>query len=84
MGNNLKIIFSRKGFDSQYGGVASPILPDGGITSFPIPSRLGRPVTQLWFRGKPLTDLLNDLVTGVETVQLDPDLHDDSVVREAG
>jgi len=24
----VRIIFSRKGFDSQYGGVASPILPD--------------------------------------------------------
>ncbi|WP_431127544.1 hypothetical protein [Variovorax paradoxus] len=80
----MKIIFSRKGFDSQYGGVASPILPDGGITSFPIPSRFGRPVTQLSFRGMPLTDLLNDLVRGIDTVHLDPDLHDGSVLREAG
>jgi hypothetical protein len=80
----VKIIFSRKGFDSQYGGVASPILPDGEITSFPIPSRFGRPVTQLSFRGKPLTDLLNDLATGIETVHLDPDLHDGSVPRKGG
>ena len=34
----MKIIFSRKGFDARYGGVASPIFPDGGLRSLPIPS----------------------------------------------
>lgn len=34
----MKIILSRKGFDSQYGGVASPIFPDGSMVSLPIPS----------------------------------------------
>lgn len=33
----MKIIFSRKGFDSSYGGHPSPILPDGRILSLPIP-----------------------------------------------
>jgi hypothetical protein len=33
----MKIILSRKGFDSQYGGYPSPILPDGKMISFPIP-----------------------------------------------
>lgn len=80
----MKIVFSRKGFDSQYGGVASPILPDGGITSFPIPSRYGRPVGDLSFRGKPLTTLLNDLAGGVGTVHLDPDLQADCVSRRSG
>lgn len=34
----MKIIFSRKGFDSGYGGIPSPILPDGTILSMPIPN----------------------------------------------
>jgi hypothetical protein len=35
----MKIILSRKGFDSSYGGVPSPILPDGTLLSIPIPSK---------------------------------------------
>jgi len=35
----MKIILSRKGFDSAYGGYPSPILPNGKIVSLPIPSR---------------------------------------------
>lgn len=37
-GKKMKIILSRKGFDSGYGGFASPILPDGTMLSLPIPS----------------------------------------------
>lgn len=33
----MKIIFSRKGFDAKYGGVASPIFPNNRIRSLPIP-----------------------------------------------
>lgn len=33
----MKIILSRKGFDSSYGGYPSPILPEGRLLSFPIP-----------------------------------------------
>ena len=33
----MKLIFSRKGFDSGAGGVASPILPSGHLVSLPIP-----------------------------------------------
>jgi hypothetical protein len=35
----MKIILSRKGFDSSNGGTASPILPDGSMVSLPIPHR---------------------------------------------
>lgn len=35
----MKIILSRKGFDSSSGGVPSPIFPDGQILSLPIPDR---------------------------------------------
>ncbi|MGO9273044.1 MAG: hypothetical protein ACLQOO_22875, partial [Terriglobia bacterium] len=33
----MKVIFSRKGFDAEAGGVASPILPDKRLCSIPIP-----------------------------------------------
>ena len=34
----MKVILSRKGFDSANGGIVSPILEDGTMISFPIPS----------------------------------------------
>ncbi|MFZ5828231.1 MAG: hypothetical protein ACOY94_28330 [Bacillota bacterium] len=34
----MKVILSRKGFDSEFGGGPSPILPDGSMRSLPIPS----------------------------------------------
>lgn len=33
----MKIILSRKGFDSGYAGYPSPILPNGELISLPIP-----------------------------------------------
>ena len=33
----MKIILSRKAFDSRHGGHASPILPDWTMLSLPIP-----------------------------------------------
>jgi hypothetical protein len=36
---SVKLILSRKGFDSSVGGHPSPILPDGTMLSLPIPSR---------------------------------------------
>jgi len=38
----MRIILSRKGFDSSSGGVPSPIFPDGRMLSLPIPDRLSR------------------------------------------
>ena len=35
----MKIILSRKGFDSSNGGIPSPILPDGTLLSLPIPGK---------------------------------------------
>lgn len=37
----MKIILSRKGFDSGYGKCPSPILPDGTLLSMPIPGEKG-------------------------------------------
>lgn len=33
----MKIILSRKGFDSSSGGCPNPIMPDGALLSLPIP-----------------------------------------------
>jgi hypothetical protein len=38
----LKIVLSRKGFDSSVGGCPSPIVPDGTLLSLPIPTALDR------------------------------------------
>ena len=35
----MKIILSRKGFDSSTGKVPSPVFPDGTMISLPIPDR---------------------------------------------
>lgn len=35
----MKVILSRKGFDSANGGIVSPIFEDGTMLSFPIPSK---------------------------------------------
>jgi hypothetical protein len=37
----MRLILSRKGFDSKYGGCPSPILPDGTMFSLPITSNSG-------------------------------------------
>ena len=34
----MKVILSRKGFDSANGGIVSPIMEDGTLISFPIPA----------------------------------------------
>ncbi len=40
----MKIILSRKGFDTGYGGIANPILPDGRFHPLPIPYGHGAPI----------------------------------------
>ena len=84
----MKIIFSRKGFDSQYGRVPSPILPDGSLQTFPIPSRYGRPLGDVQCSLGPLHSLAGDLTDGVITartsVHLDPDLSELSAPRLPG
>lgn len=35
----MKVVLSRKGFDSGYGGNPSPVYPDGTMLSMPIPSK---------------------------------------------
>jgi hypothetical protein len=85
----MRIVLSRKGFDSQYGGVPSPILPNGEILSFPIPShddphRIG----DLWPMDPRFNQLVADLtgnrITTDSRVHLDPDLDPAATRRPPG
>ena len=58
----MKVILSRKGFDSQYGGMPSPILPDGTMLSLPIPSKDDNiKYSDLNWNGKSYYDLIHEL-----------------------
>lgn len=85
----MKIIFSRKGYDSKAGGVASPIFCDDTFCSFPIPSE--RPKLRLKdirFQRTNLGFLVKQLAKnsrlGNEGVHLDPDLDYNARPRKPG
>lgn len=74
----MRVIISRKGFDSGYGGVPSPILPDGRMISLPIPTDDSPTVFGDIVRdGINLGDMVVDLTRGrikrEETTHLDLD-----------
>lgn len=84
----MKIILSRKGFDSEYGGVPSPILPNGLLCTFPIPSSEFPRYRDVHYRGKKLSELVVALtknrINGNAGSHLDPDLRKESVPRLHG
>lgn len=72
----MKVILSRKGFDSANGGVPSPIMPDGGMLPFPIPSWSDVMLSDLRIGRERCDDIYSDLV-GYRcdlSCHLDPDL----------
>ena len=79
----MKVILSRKGFDSSNGGIPSPILPDGTLLSLPIPAKVDT-VTfdQLCYGGVSYASILSQL-RGKEdkrnhfNCHLDPDIRED-------
>jgi hypothetical protein len=85
----MKLILSRKGFDSGSGGYPSPILPDGRLYSFPIPdqnpSRHPIRYCDLQHPGIDPAQLLSDLTQGkiptTTKAHLDPDLDPASLDR---
>lgn len=81
----MKLILSRKGFDSGYGGVPSPIFTDGRMVSLPIPAaRSARTYGEVLWDGAPLTDLtrhLTERVRASSLIHLDPDLSAHSLPR---
>ena len=61
----MKLVLSRKGFDSSSGGCPSPILPDGQMLSLPIPGRDRRtPYSVLNTRTLDVCHLVSDLTRG--------------------
>jgi hypothetical protein bpseBC_38923 len=73
----MKVVLSRKGFDSSNGGSASPILPDGRMLSLPIPAGKGRyTFDDVWMEGINISKMVADLTGKIIThVHLDPDLN---------
>ena len=84
----MKVVFSRKGFDSASGGIPNPILPDGTLLSLPIPSlKDGIPYDTLSFKGMTYYEIIHSLsprtkITASTACHLDPDLRRDVLPRE--
>ena len=72
----MKVILSRKGFDSGAGGMPSPILPDGTLLSMPIPREDAYTFDQLFYRDKSYKEILKELNQSFSgtTCHLDPDI----------
>ena len=89
----MKIILSRKGFDSSNGNVASPIFPSGEMCSLPVPEPKATITIQSkryteitfgkWSLGTIVHDLTQGEITGEAMAHLDPDINFDSIAREA-
>ena len=87
----MKIILSRKGFDSGIGGVASPMFPSGELHSLPIPefipSRQSKRYQEIQAGEHSLGAIVHDLTGGKVKPEmfahLDPDLDALSVPRPA-
>lgn len=83
----MKIILSRKGFDSGFGGMPSPILPDGTLLSMPIPSLKSKPnkYAEMGYENKTYLQILKELKPKFkyEYCYLDPDIREYCTVRES-
>lgn len=85
----MRLILSRKGFDSGSGGCPSPILPDGRLYSLPIPDKTsGIAYRDLYINKYNMADIICAL-TGDSRRQrhfahLDPDLVHSTLPRQSG
>ena len=85
----MKVILSRKGFDSQNGGQASPILPDGTLLSLPIPSSDDVLFSEIHWKSHSYLDIAKQLKSSTRLdddshCHLDPDLRRETIPREKG
>jgi len=75
----VRLILSRKGFDSSAGGCPNPLLPDGSLLALPIPDAQS-PIRyhEIQVEGYDISQLVDDLTGGRlgpdDRVHLDPDL----------
>lgn len=74
----MKVILSRKGFDSSNGGCPSPIMPDGTLISMPIPSDDRDSYGDLCYCGMPYSRILQQLAPKKTFghCHVDPDIRD--------
>jgi hypothetical protein len=85
----MRIVLSRKGFDTVSGGCPSPIFPDGSMLALPIPDRTS-PVRyrELVWKGRNVGELVEHLTRGGQQASdgahLDPDLRRDARSRPPG
>ncbi len=85
----MKLILSRKGFDTSAGGMPSPILPDGRMVSMPIPDKQS-PIcyADIKIDGESIAPLVSDLtherIPPHYGAHLDPDLSTGSLPRLDG
>lgn len=85
----MRLILSRKGFDSGAGGCPSPIFPDGSLVSLPIPDP-DSPVRycDITWRGRNLGDVVESLTRGRKRrdfrAHLDPDVRREDLPRLPG
>ncbi len=88
----MKIILSRKGFDSKAGGIASPILPSGELCWLPIPepfpNQHSMRYEEIRLGEHALGAIAHDLTRGKirpdMVAHLDPDLNFNSIPRAEG
>ncbi|WP_029652371.1 hypothetical protein [Marinobacter daepoensis] len=85
----MKLILSRKGFDSSAGGCPNPVFPDGRMLALPIPDAQS-PIrySQIQHQGQSIGPLVSQL-TGIPSfsrrgAHLDPDLIASAYPREPG
>ena len=82
----MKIIFSRKGFDSGSGGSPSPIFSDGRMLSLPIPDTKSVIAYQdiVWDNynvGEIVASITKGKIASIYHAHLDPDLDQASILR---
>lgn len=89
----MKVILSRKGLDSEYGGYPSPILPDGQMVSLPIPVEDETRYSDLRIDNETYYDLMKQLspkirsngrwgeLTKETRCHVDPDIYEDILPR---
>lgn len=86
----MKVSFSRKGFDSKNGGQPNAILPDGTLLPFPIPDSTGKDCyNSLVIDYRSVYDIISELkprtqLKGDNCCHLDPDLRMDLKQRKEG
>ena len=85
----MKVILSRKGFDSACGCMPSPIMPDGTLLSLPIPSDNDITYSDISWCGKTYLDIIYEInpwnqISSHSSCHLDPDLREEIYPRIKG